>query len=674
MGGEDNLVGGAGDDQLNGGEGGDGLWGNDGNDALDGGTSADRMLGGAGNNSYFVDNAGDLAIENANEGNDTVFSTANLRLAANVETLVLQGAAHLQGAGNSLVNTLYGNTGNNILDGDAGADSMFGGTGNDLYYVDNGGDGIAENANEGNDTVFSTASLRLAANVETLVLQGAAHLQGAGNSLVNTLYGNTGNNILDGDARADTMFGGVGNDTYYVDNAGDLAIENANEGNDTVFSTANLRLSANVETLVLQGTAHLQGAGNSLANTLYGNTGNNILDGDAGADTMFGGAGNDTYYVDNAGDLAIENANEGNDTVFSTADLRLSANVETLVLQGTAHLQGAGNSLANTLYGNTGNNILDGDAGADTMFGGAGNELSRGDLAIENANEGNDTVFSSANLRLAANVETLVLQGAAHLQGTGNSLANTLYGNAGNNILDGDAGADSMFGGAGNDLYYVDNGGDGIAENANEGNDTVFSTANLRLSANVETLVLQGTAHLQGAGNSLANTLYGNTGNNILDGDAGADTMFGGAGNDTYYVDNAGDLAIENANEGNDTVFSTADLRLSANVETLVLQGTAHLQGAGNSLANTLYGNTGNNILDGDAGADAMYGGGGNDIYYVDNAGDLAIENANEGTDTIFFHRQPRPGGEYRTAGLAGSRQPRRYRQCLRQHYLRQCR
>ena len=60
--------------------------------------------------------------------------------------------------------------------------------------------------------------------------------------------------------------------------------------------------------------------------------------------------------------------------------------------------------------------------------------------------------------------------------------------------------------------------------------------------------------------------------------------MVGGAGNDTYFVDNAGDAVIENANEGTDTVFAAVTYGLTANVENLVLQGSADLQGYGNGL------------------------------------------------------------------------------------------
>jgi Ca2+-binding RTX toxin-like protein len=459
--------------------------------------------------------------------------------------------------GNADADTLIGSAIADQLDGGGGADIMIGGTGDDTYAVDNAGDTVSENASEGADTVYSTAHLALSANVENLTLQGSANLQGYGNDLVNTITGNSGSNLLDGRGGADSMTGGVGNDVYFVDDAGDMVVENAAEGTDAVFSTAHFALSANVETLVLQGSADLQGYGNGLVNTLYGNTGSNLLDGRGGADVMRGGAGNDVYFVDDAGDVVVESASEGIDAVFSTAHFALSANAETLVLQGSADLQGYGNGLVNTLYGNAGSNLLDGRGGADVMRGGAGNDAyfvdDAGDVVVENSGEGTDAVFSTAHFALSANVETLVLQGGADLQGYGNGLVNTLYGNTGNNLLDGRAGADIMYGSAGNDVYFVDDAGDIVFENSGEGNDAVFSTVSNTLSANVETLVLQGTGNLSGTGNAQANAIFGNSGDNTLDGQGGTDVLTGNAGNDTFVFrmgQGNGDTVVDFAGNG----------------------------------------------------------------------------------------------------------------------------
>jgi Ca2+-binding RTX toxin-like protein len=397
----------------------------------------------------------------------------------------------------------------------------------------------------------------LSDNVENLELQGNADLQGYGNALVNTIIGNDGSNLLDGRAGADVMRGNDGNDVYFVDNAADSVTENANQGNDAVFSTAHFALSANVETLVLQGTADLQGYGNDLANAIYGNTGNNLLDGRGGADVMTGGAGNDTYFIDNALDAPVENAGEGNDAVFASINAGLAANIETLVLQGTADLQGYGNNLVNQLFGNSGNNLLDGGIGADAMTGGAGNDTyfidNSADAVIENVGEGTDAEFASINAGLAANVETLVLQGTADLQGFGNSLVNQLFGNAGNNLLDGGAGGDTMVGGLGNDTYFVDDGLDQVIENVGAGNDVIFTTTHFVLSANVETLVQQGSADLGGTGNALANAIFGNSGNDTLDGQGGADILTGNAGNDTFVFNvgqGNGDAVVDFAGNG----------------------------------------------------------------------------------------------------------------------------
>ncbi len=395
IGNQNQLSGGNGNDTLYADGANNYLYGDAGNDSLSVSGGSNQLFGGTGDDAYVVDNAGDTVTENDGEGSDTVYARTHFRLSANVEYLILQGSADLQGAGNNLSNAIHGNTGSNLLDGDAGADGMFGGAGNDVYFVDNAGDAVVEGASEGNDVVFSTAHLRLSANVEHLVLQGSANLQGGGNSLSNVIYGNTGSNLLDGDAGADGMLGGAGNDVYFVDNAGDAVVENAGEGADAVFSTAHLALSENVETLVLQGSGDLQGYGNSQANALHGNTGNNLLNGGAGADIMVGGAGNDVYFVDDALDMTIENNGEGSDAVFSAVAHSLVANMETLVLQGSSDLAGTGNALNNNIHGNSGANTLNGGAGVDLLVGNAGNDIfvfnvgqADGDIVVDFAGNG----------------------------------------------------------------------------------------------------------------------------------------------------------------------------------------------------------------------------------------------------------------------------------------------
>ena len=602
------------------------LTGNDGNNTLDGGSGADTLIGGTGDDLYIVDNAGDIIVENTNEGIDTVQTAlSGYTLAANVENLTLTGSTAIDGNGNALDNTLTGNAGKNTLSG---------GAGNDYYIIQTATDVVVENANAGTDTVQTTVTHTLGANIENLVLGGTTAINGTGNALNNTLTGNSAANVLTGS---------LGDDVYYA-STGDTISEALNEGIDTVFANVNWTLATNVEHLFLTATA-ISGTGNTLNNSLTGNDGNNTLNGMAGADTMAGGLGDDIYVVDSSGDVIVENDNEGNDTVQSSVTYTLAANVENLTLTGATTINGTGNSLDNTLTGNTAINTLVGGLGNDVYI--VGNA---GAVIIENANQGVDSVQSSVTFTLAANVENLTLTGTGVINGTGNSLdniiignsvANTLIGGAGHDTFDGGAGIDRIYGedgndtlyggaatdtlvgGIGNDLYILD-GVDLIIENTGEGTDTVQSSVTYTLAANVENLVLTGTTAINGTGNALDNTLTGNT---------AANALTGGAGDDTYYV-GTGDSTVETANNGNDTVYANANWTLAANVENLFLIGTA-LTGTGNTAVNTLTGNASNNTLDGGTGADTLIGGTGDDLYIVDNAGDIIIENTNEGIDTI---------------------------------------
>ncbi|MCA8837870.1 MAG: heme peroxidase, partial [Proteobacteria bacterium] len=123
----------------------------------------------------------------------------------------------------------------------------------------------------------------------------------------------------------------------------------------------------------------------------------------------------------------------------------------------------------------------------------------------------------------------------------GTSAGETLIGTAaddqinglgGSDTIDGGLGTDLMVGGTGSDTYTVDNVGDGIIENLNEGTDTVLSSVNYTLGSNVERLTLTGSA-ISGTGNELGNILRGTNSGNTISGLDGNDTIFGNGGVDT---------------------------------------------------------------------------------------------------------------------------------------------
>jgi Ca2+-binding RTX toxin-like protein len=160
---------------------------------------------------------------------------------------------------------------------------------------------------------------------------------------------------------------------------------------DTFTSIENLTGSAFADELGGNGGANrLKGLGGN--DLLMGRGGADTLDGGAGADTMVGGSGNDVYFVDNAGDLTIEEAGGGIDEVHAYVDWTLAANVETLYLRSGAGLSGTGNGLANTMIGNSGANTLEGLGGNDHLEGRGGNDRLAGGAGADTltGNAGND--------------------------------------------------------------------------------------------------------------------------------------------------------------------------------------------------------------------------------------------------------------------------------------------
>ncbi|MEJ8849672.1 calcium-binding protein [Variovorax rhizosphaerae] len=475
--GADTLTGTPGDDVIN---------GLAGDDKIDGAGGADAMSGGTGNDFYLVDNANDRVIELAGEGVDAVENRVSYALGANLENLHLAGTAAINGTGNAFNNVVTGNTSDNVLDGGAGNDWLYGNAGNDTFIVDSTGDAVVEFQNEGTDTVQSSVTYALGANVENLTLTGTAAINGTGNALDNVLTGNAGNNWLDGGAGNDTyLFGrGDGQDTIgdndltagnvdkIVFKAGvavaDVSVSREGDalilkiagttdqvrvqnyfGNDatngwqieeirftdaptTVWNVARVKALASesvpAEVVPINGTAGADTlTGTPGDDVINGLAGDDRIDGAGGADAMSGGTGNDFYFVDNANDRVIELAGEGVDAVENRVSYTLGANLENLHLAGTAAINGTGNALNNVVTGNNSDNVLDGGTGNDWLYGNAGNDtylLARG--------HGSDVVVeedgTAGNVDIALFGDDIAMDQLWFAKGTGNDLVVSVIG------------------------------------------------------------------------------------------------------------------------------------------------------------------------------------------------------------------------------------------------------
>jgi Ca2+-binding RTX toxin-like protein len=532
-------------------------------------------------------------------------------------------------------------------------------------------------------TVFSAVSRTLTLNENHLVLTGTAAISGTGNHLANiitgnsaantlignagndTLIGNDGNDVLRGGAGADSMDGGIGIDiaSYYYDSSSPITVNlttNVNTGGDAEGDSL-----VNIENVQGSLNANSNLTGNTDNNVLYAYNGNDNLNGEAGNDILYGGAGNDNL----SGGI-------GNDYLYGQADNdSLNGGDDNDVLYGGAGNDNLNGDLGNDyLYGEAGDDSLNGGDGSDILYGGAGNDALNGGAGNDYASYYNFGVagstlvvnlLSTGNTGDAAgdtytNIEWLQGSRYANNNLTGDTLNNRLYSYDGNDTLNGGGGSDILSGGNGNDLYIVD-GGDAVSEALNSGNDTVESSASFGLAANIENLVLTGTAAISGTGNTLANvitgnnvvntlvgdagndTLLGNDGNDVLRGGSGADSLDGGNGNDlaTYYYDSSSPITVNlttNVNTGGDAQGDSL-----VNIENVQGSLNANSNLTGNSGSNVLYAYNGNDILNGEAGNDVLYGGAGNDNlnggadidYLYGQAGDDTL-NGDAGNDVLY--------------------------------------
>lgn len=644
---------------------------------LDGSASsgANTLTGGRGNDTYVV-GTGDIVVELAGEGTDTVefvgsegaYSAAGytqieqFRLGDSAYASSLTGTAGNDDlSGNSWANVLDGGAGDDILRdrweatgsndqdelrGGDGNDTLISTRGNDLLVGGRGNDTLSGNAalfvfsrGDGHDTIAQaaiggTARLRF----DATVAQTEVHLSRVGNALVVDI-GNDGADrvTIENYWSGETVLSPI-TSIEFLTSQGQLEIWPA------------AAIAGRLAGVTLTGTAGDDTLTGGVGyDTLIGNGGNDRLEGGAGDDTLDGGSGNDTYVF--SGEfgtdrvIGLGSASSGIDIIQLDASYTPANTTAAVSGQDDVLIYLADGSSFNsvTLVGfmaagapahqirfsdgtvwtsatirqqalatTAGDDFVTGFGSDDTIDGLAGNDV------IDGAG-GNDTLRGGDG-----NDEIYGGIGNDHL-----------YGDAGDDSLYGGEGSDTVEGGAGNDTYYVYDALDTLVENASAGTDIVYAAVDHTLAANIERLYLTDSA-VRGTGNALANRIEGNDQNNVLDGGAGNDTLIGGAGDDTYIVDSTSDVVTESSGNGTDTIQSSVTLTtLAANVENLTLTGSNAINATGNGANNVLVGNSANNTLNGGSGSDTMSGGAGDDTYVVDVAGDTVNELAGEGNDTV---------------------------------------
>jgi len=336
-------------------------------------------------------------------------------------------------------------------------------------------------------------------------------------------------------------------------------------------------------------------------------------------------------------------------TVTRTGDLSKALDVTyTLIDSRPAYLSAA--MKAQDIAGGALSGTVHFDANASTA------KVVVGVLGNTQFDQGKLLAFQLTNTPLSATVPTapyhvtVLNDDAANLVGTNGDDA--LYGGVKDDILNGGAGNDYIVGGAGNDLLIGGSGNDALR--GDDGIDTAsYAEAASGVRAKLFTEHFQDTLgagidqldHVENLigsafndrlyGSDLANDFVGGDGNDYLDGRGGADHIAGGAGDDLYFVDNAGDTLVEDANAGADTVMATIDWTLGANFEHLTLKGIAAIAGTGNAVDNHLIGNAADNVLSGLGGADRLYGNAGADQLSGGAGRDVLI--GGDGADTFVF-------------------------------------
>ncbi|MCA0257005.1 MAG: cadherin domain-containing protein, partial [Proteobacteria bacterium] len=415
------------------------------------GSKGSILLGGEGND-RLVAGAGNDTFDGGNGDNTVDYSLSDAAVTVNISSTNGSFANAGLGAGGFAAGDTYANIQNVI--GSAYADyiyannaggSVTAGLGNDTIVAGAGRDVVDGGA--GVDQInYLWSNAAVTVNLATGLASGG---YAASDVLTNIedIVGSIYNDILTGNASANTIRGGDGNDTIDGGLGNDI-LEGGN-GSDTLSyasATSAVRLLPNYYTWTWPSGVQTQtflayntvGAGSDTTSGFENITGSNysdIINLAYGGNNVSAGSGSDLVYANGAtnsldGGADVDTLSFSNNNGWGGVTVDLSINATTRAWGGGAqsdyytgfeNVIGSayadfitGDSGANAITGGTGNDTLKGGAGNDVLFGGDGDDTLIGGTGADALIGGNGTdtaswVGSSAGVN--ANLDTGIAYG-----------------------------------------------------------------------------------------------------------------------------------------------------------------------------------------------------------------------------------------------------------------------
>ena len=567
-------------------------------------SGGETMIGGSGNNTFELSGGNNYVYGGSGSDNtlNYSFATSALDISLTAGTTTYESSGNLDHFSNiqNIIGspegmTISGGAGGYTLTGLSGGINVFGLTGGSNTIQGGGGDNRLNYSG-----ATGAVNVNLATGITTYATGGTDHFSDIqdvmGSPFNDVLTAGTAAAVFTTDGGSDTLTGGPGDDTFYINGDGPGTVDNDFINGGGGFNTLdyyeepgpiNVNMQNGTTSKFYGGTDHFSNI-QEILGTLYNDTFISALTGNEYF--VSGGDGNDTFYLSGGGNSAIGQLGGFNTLNYENAASAVTVNV----------------------------------AGGTTSYASGGSDDTFVDISQFDGSAFNDTLTAAG-----------VLTGVAFNGAAGN---NTMTGGSGNDTFE------LWSDGPGTDYSNFINGGGGY-------NTLDYSQApgpvNVNMATGTTSNYYGGTDHFsniqQVNGSPFNDMLTAGSAGAVFNGGGGSDTMMGGAGNDTFQLwsDGPGTDNTNYINGGGGT--NTLDYSKSPGpVNVNMMTGTtSNYYGGTDYFSNIqdVVGSAFNDVLIANGSGSVLTGGSGNDTFeFVEgHTNGATVTDFTSGTDSLLF-------------------------------------